>query len=62
MKGFIKHDGFCGEITGMNPKANFENILQQAMRYHPLRFAGLFNLQASVHYVSEGGSYYKSPT
>jgi hypothetical protein len=28
----------------MNPKANFENILQQAMRYHPLRFAGLFNL------------------
>jgi hypothetical protein len=28
----------------MNPKANFENILQQAMEYHPLRFAGLFNL------------------
>jgi hypothetical protein len=28
----------------MNPKANFENILQQAMEYHPLRFAGFFNL------------------
>jgi len=28
----------------MNPKASFEDILQQTAGYYTLRFAGLFNL------------------
>jgi hypothetical protein len=35
----------------MNPKVRIVIILQQAAGYHTLRFAGLFNLQASVPFV-----------
>jgi hypothetical protein len=35
----------------MNHKASFGNIPQQAAGYYTLRFAGLFNLQASMHFV-----------
>jgi len=40
-------------ITCINPKASFGNIPQQIAGYYTLRFAGLFNLQASMHSVSE---------
>jgi hypothetical protein len=35
-------------ITGMNPKASFGNIPQQAAGYYTLRFAGLFNLPIPI--------------
>src|SRR5208283_304054 len=38
-------------ITGMNPKASFENILQQAAGYCTLRFAGLFNLPIPIRFA-----------
>jgi hypothetical protein len=38
-------------ITGMNPKANFGNISQQAAVYCTLRFAGLFNLPIPISFA-----------
>jgi hypothetical protein len=37
----------------MNPKAGFGNISQQAAGYYTFRFAGLFDLQISIHFVFE---------
>ena len=39
----------------MSPKASIGNITQQAAGYCTLRFAGLFNLQTSVHSVYKYG-------
>jgi threonylcarbamoyladenosine tRNA methylthiotransferase MtaB len=38
-------------IKGMASKASFGSILQQAVRYYTLRFAGLFNLPIPLRYA-----------
>ena len=38
-------------ITGINPKASFGNIPQQAAGYYTLRFAGLFNLPIPLRFA-----------
>jgi hypothetical protein len=39
---------------GMKPQSNlWKQIPQQASGYYTLRFAGLFDLQISIHFVFE---------
>jgi hypothetical protein len=46
-------NNFSHRITGMNPQSKlWKQIPQQAAGY-TLRFAGLFNLQISIHFVFE---------
>jgi len=40
-------------IMGMNPKESFGNISQQAAGCYIPAYTGQFDLQSSVHYVSE---------
>jgi hypothetical protein len=64
-RNFLQTTGW--EITGMNPKANFGNIPQQAAAYHTLRFAGLFPLGDNLTSKLQGtlflkfGSHYNLP-
>jgi hypothetical protein len=39
------------KTTGMNPKASFGKISQQAAGHYTLRFAGLFNLPIPLRYA-----------
>jgi len=39
------------KVTGMNPKASFENVSQQGAGYYTLRFAGLFNLPIPLRFA-----------
>jgi len=41
-------------ITGIKPQnKHWKQIPQQASEYYTLRFAGLFDLQISIHFVFE---------
>jgi len=48
MNGFIKHDGFCGEITRINSKANFGNILQKVAGVSTINYNKINNLFTAV--------------